>query len=107
MSVIRVGATKKFADNWENIFGGKKKAAGKSARQVDQEGHRQARRQEALREEKGPPQRQVRAASEATGVLPAAAIPPLSPAQNRPAFSAFSARFAQFHSNGSGRWPNC
>jgi hypothetical protein len=26
MSVIRVGATKKFADNWENIFGGKKKA---------------------------------------------------------------------------------
>ncbi len=31
MSVIRVGATKKFADNWENIFGGKKKAAGKSA----------------------------------------------------------------------------
>ena len=31
MSVIRVGATKKFADNWENIFGGKKKATGKSA----------------------------------------------------------------------------
>jgi hypothetical protein len=31
MSVIRVGTTKKFADNWENIFGGKKKAAGKSA----------------------------------------------------------------------------
>ncbi len=26
MSVIRSGATKKFADNWENIFGGKKKA---------------------------------------------------------------------------------
>jgi hypothetical protein len=25
MSTIRVGATKKFADNWENIFGGKKK----------------------------------------------------------------------------------
>jgi hypothetical protein len=31
MSVVRVGATKKFADNWENIFGGRKKAAGKSA----------------------------------------------------------------------------
>ena len=31
MSVIRVGATKKFADNWENIFGAKKKVAGKSA----------------------------------------------------------------------------
>jgi hypothetical protein len=31
MSVIRVGATKKFADNWENIFGGKKKSAGKSS----------------------------------------------------------------------------
>jgi hypothetical protein len=31
MSVIRVGTTKKFADNWENIFGGRKKAAGKSA----------------------------------------------------------------------------
>jgi hypothetical protein len=29
MSVIRVGATKKFADNWENIFGGKKKSADK------------------------------------------------------------------------------
>ena len=24
MSVIRVGTTKKFADNWEHIFGGKK-----------------------------------------------------------------------------------
>jgi len=31
MSVIRVGATKKFADNWENIFGGKKKAFDKSS----------------------------------------------------------------------------
>ncbi len=31
MSVTRVGATKKFADNWENIFGGKKRAAGKHA----------------------------------------------------------------------------
>ncbi|MEX2091872.1 MAG: hypothetical protein WD971_04300 [Pirellulales bacterium] len=31
MSVVRVGTTKKFADNWQNIFGGKKKAAGKSA----------------------------------------------------------------------------
>ena len=31
MSVARVGTTKKFADNWENIFGGKKKStAGKS-----------------------------------------------------------------------------
>ena len=28
MSVTRVGATKKFADNWEKIFGGRKKAAG-------------------------------------------------------------------------------
>ncbi len=25
MSVVRVGTTKKFADNWDNIFGGKKK----------------------------------------------------------------------------------
>ena len=32
MSVLRVGATKKFADNWENIFGGRKKSAsGKTA----------------------------------------------------------------------------
>lgn len=31
MSVIRVGATKKFTDNWENIFGGKKKAVSKTA----------------------------------------------------------------------------
>lgn len=30
MSVARVGTTKKFADNWENIFGGKKKASGSS-----------------------------------------------------------------------------
>ena len=30
MSVTRVGTTKKFADNWENIFGGKKRStAGK------------------------------------------------------------------------------
>jgi len=28
MSVARVGTTKKFADNWENIFGGKKRASG-------------------------------------------------------------------------------
>jgi hypothetical protein len=30
MSVVRVGSTKQFADNWENIFGtkGKKKSAG-------------------------------------------------------------------------------
>jgi len=28
MSVTRVGATKKFADNWEHIFGGKKRATG-------------------------------------------------------------------------------
>lgn len=31
MSVTRVGTTKKFADNWENIFGGKKRAAGSTA----------------------------------------------------------------------------
>ena len=32
MSVTRVGTTKKFADNWEQIFGGKKKAIrGKAA----------------------------------------------------------------------------
>ena len=24
MSVVRVGATKRFSDNWENIFGGRK-----------------------------------------------------------------------------------
>lgn len=29
MSVIRVGSTEKYADNWDNIFGGKKKSAGK------------------------------------------------------------------------------
>ncbi|QDU88147.1 hypothetical protein Pla175_15180 [Pirellulimonas nuda] len=27
MSVVRTGSNKQFADNWENIFGGKKKAA--------------------------------------------------------------------------------
>jgi hypothetical protein len=31
MSVIRVGTTKKFADNWEHIFGGKKKVVGGKA----------------------------------------------------------------------------
>jgi hypothetical protein len=31
MSVARVGTTKKFADNWENIFGGKKRASGGGA----------------------------------------------------------------------------
>lgn len=31
MSITRVGSTKKFADNWENIFGGGKKAAAKPA----------------------------------------------------------------------------
>jgi len=30
MSVVRVGATKKFADNWEAIFGGRKAKAAKS-----------------------------------------------------------------------------
>jgi hypothetical protein len=24
MSIVRVGSTQKFSDNWENIFGGKK-----------------------------------------------------------------------------------
>jgi hypothetical protein len=27
MSVIRVGSSKKFADNWDSIFGAKKKGA--------------------------------------------------------------------------------
>ena len=31
MSVVRVGTTKKFADNWDNIFGGKKKTTGRQA----------------------------------------------------------------------------
>ncbi len=26
MSVVRTGSNKQFADNWENIFGGKKSA---------------------------------------------------------------------------------
>ena len=26
MSIVRIGSTKKFSDNWENIFGGKKAA---------------------------------------------------------------------------------
>jgi len=29
MSVIRVGSTEKYSDNWDNIFGGKKKSASK------------------------------------------------------------------------------
>lgn len=36
MSVVRVGSTQKFADNWDKVFGGstgtKKKAASKSSR---------------------------------------------------------------------------
>jgi hypothetical protein len=31
MSVTRVGTTKKFADNWDKIFGGKKKLASATA----------------------------------------------------------------------------
>lgn len=32
MSVIRLGSTQKFSENWDNIFGGKKsKAVSKSA----------------------------------------------------------------------------
>jgi hypothetical protein len=26
MSIVRVGSTQKFSENWENIFGGKKSA---------------------------------------------------------------------------------
>lgn len=26
MSIVRIGSTKKFAENWDNIFGGGKKA---------------------------------------------------------------------------------
>jgi len=29
MSIVRVGSNKKFSDNWENIFAGKKAAAAK------------------------------------------------------------------------------
>jgi hypothetical protein len=29
MTIKRLGATKKYADNWESIFGGGKKKAGK------------------------------------------------------------------------------
>jgi len=31
MSIIRVGTTKKFADGWDAIFGGKKKSPTKKA----------------------------------------------------------------------------
>ena len=31
VSILRVGATKKFSDGWEQAFGGKKKPAAKSA----------------------------------------------------------------------------
>ena len=31
MSTARVGTTKKFADNWESIFGGKKHAANRQS----------------------------------------------------------------------------
>ena len=30
MSVVRVGATKRFSDNWENIFGGGKSSSKKT-----------------------------------------------------------------------------
>lgn len=30
MSVTRVGTTKKYADNWENIFGGKRRSSSAS-----------------------------------------------------------------------------
>ena len=30
MSVTRVGATKKYSDNWETIFGGKRRSSEKS-----------------------------------------------------------------------------
>lgn len=32
MSVTRVGSTQQFADNWENIFGGSKKATKKTSK---------------------------------------------------------------------------
>jgi hypothetical protein len=32
MSVVRVGSTKKFSDNWQNIFGGGRSAAKKTAK---------------------------------------------------------------------------
>jgi hypothetical protein len=32
MSIIRIGTTKKFADGWEAIFGGKRKASGAKPR---------------------------------------------------------------------------
>ena len=31
MSVVRIGATKQYSDNWENIFSGKRSSATKSA----------------------------------------------------------------------------
>jgi hypothetical protein len=32
MSIVRVGSTQKFSENWENIFGGKKSvSAGKKS----------------------------------------------------------------------------
>ena len=99
MSVIRVGTTKKFADNWENIFGGKKKSTGRKAhaqdgQEVGEESHVQALRQEALRQEKGPPERLATRPS-----VPSAGRwrRPLSPAGDRPAFSAVFCPPAQFY----------
>ncbi len=31
MSIVRVGSTQKFSDNWDNIFSGKKAAAAKKS----------------------------------------------------------------------------
>jgi hypothetical protein len=34
MSIVRVGATKQYSDNWENIFSGRKSHSAKSATAV-------------------------------------------------------------------------
>jgi hypothetical protein len=34
MTIVRSGATKKFADNWDAIFGGKKSSTSKSPSKV-------------------------------------------------------------------------
>jgi hypothetical protein len=34
MSVVRMGATKQYSENWENIFSGGRSSSGKSATQA-------------------------------------------------------------------------
>jgi hypothetical protein len=48
MTITRVGATKRYSDNWEEIFGGgTKKAAGNSATSVTKSGRIAAKKKSA------------------------------------------------------------